>query len=284
MQDSIEPVEPQESESQVTPSEQSVTRTNVSPHKKKHTALKVVLIVFGICILLYLVAYLLILVSFSGGVGNVAREFKPAPNATSKSLTNASSAAADQINTSFRKLESGTALTPLATGSHDSCYKGQNNYKVQEGYTYKCTYRQTRFYGFNGDFKATMLDYDKKVLAIGWQQPPNSFGMQKVISNYYDQYYGPSKPKPSSFPTQYLVSDLPSPSPYKNSDQRLGFVFAEKTTTDLFELGSAQKVNGSTSVLFEKINTVNTQEVFEKVTAQNQYVLMVSIEIDYFSN
>jgi hypothetical protein len=174
-------------------------------------------------------------------------------------------------------------FTYFAQSIHDQCYLGQNNWKVKEGYSNRCSYRVTYFYGFNGDFKEVMSEFDDDLLKSGWEAP-STFSLKYIFQHYYDSFYGADKPKPGNFPDQYLVSDMPKTG-YQKDSLVLSVVYAEKKTKDLFEVDSAQNIlRGGLLEFYENKEFQDVKKLFNEITLNNEYVVTLSIQDDYFEN
>jgi hypothetical protein len=175
-------------------------------------------------------------------------------------------------------------LTYFAQSIHDQCYMGQNSWKVKEGYSNRCSYRVTYFYGFDGDFKEVMTKFDDDLLKSGWKAASPIFSLKYIFQNYYDSFYGADKPKPGNFPDQYLVSDMPKTG-YKKDSLVLSVVYAEKRTKDLFEIDSAQSIlRGGLLEFYEHKEFQDVKKLFNEITLKNEYVVTLSIQDDYFEN
>jgi hypothetical protein len=182
-------------------------------------------------------------------------------------------AATVEVNKSFNELQNILHYNYYETATNDVCFKGQNNWKVWDGYAYRCSLRITKFYGFNGDFRQQMVDFEKKNLSAGWKpysEPDNP--CEKMLKVYYDPY--PEK----------LVSNLPNfDCRYEKDGLLLEPGFAEKETRDFSRLDYNQRVSGSTlDVIYFEENFQDSSLVIKKITNTDRYVLVISIQIDYF--
>jgi hypothetical protein len=80
----------------------------------------------------------------------------------------------------------------LAGSRYDECYQGQRNSKVDTGYGYRCTLLMGRLVGFDGDFRAQMLDLDARLAAIGWESTDGNWPGQ-LVDDYWDMRAAESK-------------------------------------------------------------------------------------------
>lgn len=115
--------------------------------KRPDTVSRRILITWGLVIGAPLFAWCLFYVSMSGGPTAVLLNSLPAPNAQSSEVKEARDNTKLTINKDFTALEQIIGLQPVDSSYQDSCDKGTNNAKIQNGYAYRCVYRSTRFYG-----------------------------------------------------------------------------------------------------------------------------------------
>jgi hypothetical protein len=221
----------------------------------------------------------------SGGVGNTIKNTKPAPDIHSSKLVAKRMATQKTIEANLDALEISDGPAKYATSTHDRCYKGQNNYKVQDGYAYRCTFHVTRYYGMNGDFRAQMMAYEKLLRANGWRAPTSN--LEKIMTDFYDWNYNGQDPTfRKIYRRRFLVSDLPRPyEGYRKDNLVLFFDYAERETTNLLPLDLAQQVSFDTlSETYDRKDLQNTRAVFEEITKTHQYVVLISIQGTYFQN
>lgn len=282
-----------ENEGNVSPAEEIVTPainspvTNDEPPKKNRKWKKIVVIAVFIVIAIPFLGYLLLVISFSGGISGVISDLKSAPNPESSNLVSKRNAARNSINSSFTELDSKIGFTSYAVATHDRCYEGQNNWKVHDGYAHRCTYRVTKFYGFNGDFRQKIINFEQQIMNSGWKPAYSSgFPIKEIMEQYYDKYYGPDKTTPRNFPEGYLVSSLPTPtSGYLKDKNVLEVEYAEKATEDLFQIEYAQNVSRDTLIeTYDKKDFQDINLIFQKITQEDKFILVISIQEDYFEN
>lgn len=110
--------------------------------------------------------------------------------------------------------------------------------------------------------------------------------MLEIMENYYDTYYGADKPPPRNFPGGYSVSNLPTPiGGYMKTGDILELEYAERATEDLFQIEYAQNISRDT--LFEVFDEQDFQDIdllFKEITSDHNFVLVVSIQRNYFEN
>jgi hypothetical protein len=87
----------------------------------------------------------------------------------------------------------------VARASEDDCYRGQNNYKVHDGYDHRCTIRRAVVAGFDGDFRQRIRVLDRRLFAAGWgcYRDPCPETLSGNVDEYWDlrkQEYGGAEP------------------------------------------------------------------------------------------
>jgi hypothetical protein len=241
---------------------------------------------------------------FSGGIGNIIRNAKPAPNVDGRRITRARLTATEEIEAVLAFLDARTPFTSYATSTDDRCYKGENDWKISEGYAHRCTVRITRFYGISGDFRAHTIGLEDLLASSGWQLPrslspelpPATF--REVFTTYYDVYC--NGPRLAVFGSDHIpqppceVSRLPRSAShgYRKGDLVLWIESAEGAAGDHFMMDLTQRVPvGGTFKehdrkfnLYEKKNLQDVEAVVADITASHMYVLSVTVQKTYFEN
>ena len=220
--------------------------------------------------------YLSLVITFEGGIDGFISNLKPAPNPNSSAMNAKREAVTAEINQSFDELQNILQYNYYEMATHDYCSRGDNNYKRSDGYAYRCSLRITKFYGFNGDFRQQMIDFEQKIISIGWNPP--SYGpdnpCEKMLEEYYDPYPGK------------LVSDLPSRDcSYEKDGLSLESELAEKETRSFILQNAVQKVSGgSYDEIYDEKNFQDSSLVTKMITDIDRFVLIISIQKNYFQN
>jgi len=220
--------------------------------------------------------YFYIVVTFNGGINGLISNLKPAPNPNGSAINAKREATTAGINQSFDELQNILHYNYYETATHDYCSRGDNNYKRSDGYAYRCSLRITKFYGFNGDFRQQMIDFEQKIISIGWTPPsyrPDN-PCEKMLEEYYDPYPGK------------LVSDLPSfDCSYEKDGLSLEPEFAEKETRSFILQNAVQEVSGgSYDEIYDEKNFQDSSLVTKMITDTDRFVLIISIQKNYFQN
>jgi len=253
--------------------------------RKKNVAVISIVILIVIALAIPpLFIYVYLPFAFSGGIEGVRKRRIPAPDVNSPTVTSRRTAMKNDIEAAFNMLDNGAGFTRYETSSHDRCYKGEANWKSVDPYAHRCELRITRFYGFNGDFRAQMIKFETLLDHSGWT--PGGLTIKGVMIDYYDPGYG----RPMPFLGEkggrvYLVSDLPTPSEYHKNNLALNIVYVEKKTDNLFQLCDAQKLSDSThAAVHDDKEFHDAKAVFQNITKSCKYVLAAHIQGTYFEN
>jgi hypothetical protein len=220
--------------------------------------------------------YFIVTLIVNGGIDGLISNLKPAPNPNSSAMNATREAATTEINQSFDELQNILHYNYYEMATHDICSKGSSSWKRSDGYAYRCSLRITKFYGFNGDFRQQMIGFEQKIISIGWTPPSYSPDnpCKKMLEEYYDPYPGK------------LVSDLPGfDCSYKKDGLSLEPAFAEKETRSFILQNAVQKVSGhSYDEIYDEKNFQDSSLVTKMITSTDGFVLIISIQKNYFQN
>jgi hypothetical protein len=261
----------------------------------------VILIALIIILSIPAIGIIWLALSFSGGLDGWLDERKGAPDANSPKIVQKREDAKKTINSSFDEIKNGSGLNQYASSFHDRCYKGEHSWKRNDSYAYRCSYLETRYYGFSDDFRQKILDFDDVLKKNGWEMdfPGYRGSISEVINDYYDEYYNlTDNPYTSDILNdKYLVSDLPDPSAFKKMTlfesrygssaeyQYLHIDVAEKNTKYPDPLVRIQEISVSAyDSTYEKKEIPDMATIHKQITEKDKYVLVVSIQKDYYEN
>jgi hypothetical protein len=172
---------------------------------------------------LSLLALGLFVVVVNGGIRNTVLNMKPRPVPDSPILRRDKTKLEAGLDTALQTVVTNDEFVHYETSTQDACYDGQNNFKVTEGFSHRCTLRLTRFYGFDGDFRKEMIDFERGLLAAGWQSD-DSYSMERYMTNYYDVR------------TNVTVEQIAHPIGYHRAALELKLASAERKTQILISL------------------------------------------------
>jgi hypothetical protein len=229
---------------------------------------------------IFVCGYFLLALIFNGGIDGLISNLKPAPNPNSSKINAKRESATAEIEQSFDELQNTLHYNYYETATHDYCSKGSNDWKRSDGYAYRCSLRITKFYGFNGDFRQQMINFEQKISSAGWEGPsyqPNP--MRQMLTEYYDHY--------TTYHTgDLVVSNLPGfECDYGKDGLSLEVEFAEKETHNFILLNAIQEVSGqSYDEIYDVKNFQDGGSVIKEITATDRFVLVISIQKSYFEN
>ena len=169
------------------------------------------------------------------------------------------------------------------TGTTDYCMMGRHNWKTDAHYENRCRYLMTKYYGFRGDYRVAMVQLDSALVASGWRREGG--GIPSLLTGYYDRHYGPDRPKPSNFPRQYLVQNMPGVS-YTRDAFRLMIRAQEADSTGReFVLRFEDVMAMPQDLSHQEVHAVDTDSLVPVILGANRYVLVIGImREDYFVN
>jgi hypothetical protein len=251
--------------------------------KRTRRALAVGGVIAGVAVLAAAGVYLSLYVGLSGGPSQALKRFARRPDPAG--LAPQRSEAGRRLRSSVDRLAVPLHLAPASPAWEavtDACYAGQHNFEVKDPFAYRCTLRITRYFGADGDFRELLLGLGQQLEARGWR----GGDLPRIVTDYYDRYYGPGKPKPGNLspPGAYLVSSLPTPVPYRTDGMTLTMAYAERATTDLSSLDSLQRATDVIAgpTFYRRERFVDAGAVFRSVTAAHPYLLAIAAESHYF--
>jgi hypothetical protein len=239
---------------------------------------KIALIILGVIIAVPLLAYGGFVVMLNGGIANTIRNLKQEPDMERTSIKSARDKLSGDIESALGFIGEKNDFVIFATGKDDRCYKGQNNYKVTQGYAHRCTLRLTRYYGFDGDFRQRMLDFEQSLLSLGWKNGlsgdafARAQNMEEMMISYYDRRPGAA------------VDSIPAPSGYSAPGLLLELRWAERQTKNLSHLEYMQHAPFYAGHLYQRPELVNVNDAFRRAVQNHRYVIAVAVYGHYFEN
>ncbi len=239
-------------------------------------------IVVFIPISIFVLGAILVFINLSGGISGVISNMKSKPKPNSSVVKNKRNSAKIAIEKEFTELETTQTLTYYGVSTKDVCYDGQNNLWVRDGYAYRCDYRATRYYGFNDDYRSTMLKYEEDITTLGWKQKSIYDGIANIISQYDSNYKNKE-----SYGGGSDISGLPTVrNGYIKNDVKMGIAYAEKEDANGAHALETARASTTESLLpsYKDEQFQDMNKLFQLITTDNQYVLAISLESNYFEN
>jgi hypothetical protein len=263
--------------------------------------LKAVLITALVAVAVIIASWLLLYSIFGntwlfGGLKGVLMTLRinARPNPEGPDIKNRRAKFVAQIESAFVRLMANSDFTFSETSSHDICYDGSYSwlnlgYSNTE-YAHRCTLSLTRFYGFNGNFRDKMIEFEQRVIAEGWNSPANAaYNPDKPMESYMRSYYD----SPNSLYRRLLregsmratVDSVAGPIGYHSAQFQMLIRWAERTSQYADSLNSWVRSHGGAGKrFFDKSDLHDGYEVLKKVTQDHQYVLAVTINGHYFED
>ncbi|MEI7632068.1 MAG: hypothetical protein WCJ60_01975 [bacterium] len=236
----------------------------LSPKKHK----KVIVVISLVVLLAGLLAGAAIW--FNGGVRPIFDDFLPTPDPTSEKLGKKREASKNSTTNEFGAIENSMGFTSGSASTYDSCYKGQNNYKVHSGFSNRCTLRTTKYYGSNINFRSEMMKLDQVLVSTGWQSSEKD-SLPYYMTDYYD--------------TGRKISQLPQVrGGYTKKDNTIAISYAEKGSNSLYNLETVQGFSLIGFPFYEEKKFQDVASVFNQITANNQFIVAISIDTKYYEN
>ena len=168
----------------------------------------------------------------------------------------------------------------VARGSEDDCYRGQNNYKVHDGYDHRCTIRRAVVAGFDGDFRRRIRLLDRHLFAAGWgcYRDPCPETLAGNVDAYWDlrrQESGGADPP---------ISSLPTTSPYERGHQYLDVAYVghdrgSRATLERFH----HRMRGGLFTSYERAHPFDVEATLDRASRFG-YVVALAVETDYFED
>ena len=217
-------------------------------------------------------------VAMNDGIYSIISSMRSRPDLDSPDLRRSRARLAEQIDADFSRAIGNQGYAGYQTSTQDTCYDGTNNWKHQDGFAHRCTLRLTYFYGFDGDFRKTMLDLKKGLLAAGWQY--NIHGMEWSLTNNSAVAQDRTTDRPPNQYPDYIY-------PYYKGGLTLDIAWAERGSTSLFHLKNIQApgmglISGNN--FYDRRKLLDVSDVFQEVTRDHTYILAVAIIGHYFEN
>jgi hypothetical protein len=215
-----------------------------------------------------------IFVAMNGGISSILFNLKSRPDLDSPELKRDRAKLEQQIDAAFSRDIPNQGFSHYERSMRDTCYDGANNWKHQDGFAHRCTIRVTNFYGFDGEFRQTMLDFERNIFVAGWRS--NIHDMEWALTGY-----------DATAPNRGTVDHLRNPYPYYKDGFALDIRWAERGASRLFGLKEIQAVGmGWTSEnnFYDQRKLNDADAVFGEVTRDHRSLLAIAISGHYFEN
>ncbi|MGC3995856.1 MAG: hypothetical protein QM779_17350 [Propionicimonas sp.] len=237
----------------------------------------VVALVLGLAVL----AVVGLVVAVEGGPGAIWLNIQPAPNQYTPALVQQRADARAAIRPALEVLDSSALLDPGPETAAAGCTRGQNNFKVHEGYKHVCTVTLGRFYGWDGCFEELARRLHAEFLAAGWH-PDYDGGLPDLADQYATGHsrYESSTPGVSPSPIGF---GLLWGTNYTNRDETLTvrLDFANSYTND-FHLLDYATGRASGESWSETGDAVAAGAAVGQILRASDGVLLATVEREYY--
>jgi hypothetical protein len=196
------------------------------------------------------------------------------PNPQSADIVESRESTVALIEGALDELAEGFGATTLAESRVDACYEGQRNYKVDTGYSHRCSLRLGLLVGFDGDFRAEMTGLEDTLEEQGWQA---SESLGELVGRYWDLRAGEASDG------VVLIDRLPSPNSISRGELTLELDFggAEDDSGRLRIDRAQQTTFWSLRLTYENTDLFDIAGTLEGNTYE--HLVLFSIEGHYFS-
>jgi hypothetical protein len=171
----------------------------------------------------------------------------------------------------------------LGRASNDRCWEGQRNWKLDEGYDYRCSAFRALVVGFAGDFRSRIARFDRRLFASGWECDLHfeCESNSQLVEEYWELRRA-ERVKGQPFPIWRLPTKTDG---YARGDLRLYVDYASASTVAgaTYGLESATLMSGSVlGRFYEDERPLNMQAV---LTAGRRYpyLVVLSTRVDYYT-
>lgn len=216
--------------------------------------------------------------SWYGGISGIIKERVPEPNWNSTSIKAAKNKKEAELNLILDNIQNKLDLEYAGKSVSGTCTKGDHSWKRNDPFAYECRLGITRFYSFNGDFRAKLVELDTALRNQGWEASWRP--MSYMLREYYDDLEN------SNYAKRRLVSVLPDMS-YENKELnylRLNIDYAQKETPDTEIQQTYVKNYNSYNEVHSEKSPDDILEIFRSATKNDYYFLSISTSEEYFSN
>jgi hypothetical protein len=215
------------------------------------------------------------------GLGGPSGPSGPPPDAQSEEIVELrrdGTRAADRALVNAAKMLGGEML---GRASNDRCWEGQRNYKVDEGYDYRCSILRALVVGFGGDFRSRIARFDQRLFASGWECDPyfECESNSQLVEEYWD-LRSAERLKGQPFPIWRLPTKGDG---YARGDVRLYVEYASTVAGSTYWLETASFMSRSgLRRFYEDERPLDVQAVLA-AGRRYPYLVVLSTEIDYFT-
>lgn len=220
-------------------------------------------------------------VSVEGGTEAIWLNSLPAPDQDKPEVVQKRAAARSTAEAGLATLEHTSALTKGPRSYSAACERGQNNWKVHEGYRHSCDVSVAGFYGWAGGFPEMARSLHQELVADGWTA--DDFDSLASAAEQYEtgtnRYSTPTpgvSPAPIDFEDTWFAN-------YEKGDHHLSLTFANTYTTDVHFFDYEQNRGRSGLSWSDTRETLDSAATVRALLAHSDGVLFAFTSEGYYS-
>jgi hypothetical protein len=205
----------------------------------------------------------------------------PPPDAKSKSIVELRRDGTRDADQALADAATMLGAEIVGRASNDRCWEGQRNWKVDDGYDYRCSLLRALVVGFDGDFRGRIARFDQRLFASGWECDLvfECESNSEFVEGYW-KLRSAERVKGQPFP----IWKLPTKSDgYARGDVRLYVEYASTVAGSTHRLESATSMSQSgLRRFYEDERPFDVQAVLA-AGRRYPYLVALSTEIDYYT-
>jgi hypothetical protein len=256
-----------------------------TPRKSRRGLMIVLTVVVVVLVGVPLAGIGLLYVSFQGGFESMALNHEPAPDQDKPEVVQKRAEARAKAESALADLNKSTVIAagPASYSAH--CERGQNNYKVHEGYRHDCSVTAAHFYTWKGGFPQFARGLDAELLAAGWEFDKYEGGLPQLA----EQYEAGRNPYQDPTPGVPVVLDFSRgwSTCYEKGEQRVCLQFADRNTdlsrqSSTFDFAQSRDLGDFYSYA-ETSQSVDSRSTITSLLGQADGVVFASSSESYYS-
>jgi len=244
----------------------------------------VLLIVLLLSLPVASVAYLY--VGLEGGWQVMEWNRSPAPDQDTPEVVAKRAEARSRAEAGLRDLSHSKVLASGPMSYSAYCERGQNNYKVHQGYRHDCYVVAAQFYSWKGTFPAMARALDQELQQAGWQSEYQGGGLLRLADDYQQSKARPEDRTPGPLVSSDF-SEIWWHTCYDKGERHICFQFADRDTdladqADSFDWRQSRGLEDVRSYADTR-ETVGSRAAIDALLSQADGVLFASSTEPYYS-
>lgn len=225
-------------------------------------------------------------VSLEGGWQAMEWNRSMAPDQDTPQVIAQRAEARSKAESSLGDLNGSSVLSQGPASYSAYCERGQNNWKVHQGYRHGCYVVAAHFYGWNGSFPDMARALDEELQQEGWQPDFYGGGLPRLADQYVQSKALPENRTPGAL----VPSDFSNgwwDTCYAKGERHVCFQFADRDTdladqADSFDWHQKRGREDAQSYADTR-ETVDSRAAIDALLSQADGVLFASTEEFYYS-